>query len=134
MMQEQLVDRLLADPVLAELVVGRITWQQRTQGGTLPAVVMYLIDAVRGYHAQGPDGLVEARVQVDCIGSTYRSALDVGRAVIDRLSGFRRVEAGIHGAFILAERHDFEKADAEAWHRVSIDLQVWHTETLGATP
>lgn len=131
-MEEALVAFLLADAALAGLVATRITWQSRPQGEALPAVTLQRVSGARDYHMQGPSGLVQSRVQVDCWGATYASALAVSRAVRSLLSGIRTETGGIElqGAFIDGERHDFEKDGnaAQAFHRVMIDFQVWHSE------
>lgn len=131
-MEEALVNFMLADAGLAALVSTRINWQTRPQGNALPSISLHRVSGVRDYAMEGPTGLVESRVQVDCWGETYVSALDVARAVRDLLSGIRQTTGGIElqGVFISGERHDYEKDGnaAEAFHRVSMDFQIWHSE------
>lgn len=131
-MEEALVDFMLRDAGLAALVATRINWQARPQGDALPSISLQRVSGVRDYAMQGPTGLVESRVQVDCWGSTYASALAVARSVRDLLSGVRRNlgSTQLQGAFIDSERHDFEKDGnaAEGFHRVSMDFQIWHSE------
>jgi len=131
-MEEALIGFMLADTQLALLVSNRIDWQTRPQGSALPSISLQRVSGVRDYAMQGPTGLVASRVQIDCWGSTYASALGVARAVRDLLSGIRRDigSTEFQGAFIDSERHGYEKDGnaADAFHRVSMDFQIWHTE------
>lgn len=131
-MEEALIGFMLSDAPLKALVGDRIDWQKRPQGDALPSISMQRVSGVRDYAMQGPTGLVQSRVQVDCWGETYASALAVARAARDLLSGIRRHIGAteLQGAFIDGERHDFEKEGnaAEGFHRISMDFQIWHSE------
>lgn len=131
-MEEALIGFMLANPALVLLVETRIDWQKRPQGDTLPSISMQRVSGVRDYAMQGATGLVQSRVQIDCWGETYASTLAVARAVRDLLSGIRRNlgSTELQGAFIDSERHGYEKDGnaAEAFHRISMDFQIWHSE------
>ncbi len=131
-MEEALVAVLLADAALAAIVGPRITWQVRPQGDALPAIVLQRVSGARDYAMEGPTGLVQSRVQMDCWSVTYASALAVARALRNLLSGLRTEAGGteLQGCFIDLERHSFEKDGeaAQAFHRVMIDFQIWHSE------
>jgi hypothetical protein len=58
------------------------------QGITLPSIVQNLISEGSGYHMQGDDGLVQARVQLDCWALTQDAAVSLAGLVFDLLSGF----------------------------------------------
>lgn len=131
-MEEALIDFMLENPALVALVSDRIDWQTRPQGASLPAITLQRVSGARDYAMEGPTGLVRSRMQVDCWGSTYASALGAARAVRDLLSGVRTAigDIQLQGAFIDSERHDFEKDGnaAEGFHRVSMDFIIWHSE------
>jgi len=130
--EKTLVEFMLANAALTALVSTRINWQFRPQGGLLPAIVLHRISGVRDYAMEGPTGLVESRVQIDCWASTHLSAITVAQAVRTLLSGIRRTfgDMQFQGVFIDSERHDFEKEGnaAEDFHRVSMDFKIWHSE------
>jgi len=88
-MEEELRALLKADAATAALVGSRIDWGVRPQGKPLPAVVMNVISDAEDYHMNGPNGLFQGRVQVDCYGLTYVAAKAVSRAVRTALHTYR---------------------------------------------
>ncbi len=115
-----------------------IRWNLIPQGTTGPAVVLWRIDGVPGYHMKGPDGLVESRVQIDvrasdpinpnAAGQGYTQAFAIAAQIKDLLSGY----VGTVGATrfqkisVLSERQTSEKPETTLYHRFSIDFSVWH--------
>jgi len=88
-MEVELRNLLLADTDVSRLTVGRVNWGSRPQGGSLPAIVMYLVDDISSHSQSGPDNLSVARVQVNCHGANYLQALDLSKAVREALDGYR---------------------------------------------
>jgi hypothetical protein len=129
-MEELLSSTLLADSPLYNLVSNRITWNTRPQLSAVPAIVLTKVSSIRDYHMAGSSGLVTTRVQVDCWALTFASAVAVARAVRVALSGSTFSDSGVEvqGAFLDGERHFFEEATAERFHRVSLDFEIWHSE------
>lgn len=130
MMEEVLVAHLLNYAPLSALVGIRVNWNVRPQISELPSVVMTKVSAERSYHMLGSNGLVAARIQMDCWGFTFASVMSVARALRDVLSGAKFTEDGVQfqGIFLDAERHFFEEEAAERFHRVSLDFIIWHSE------
>lgn len=129
-MEEALTTRLLATSGLTSLVGNRIYWGIRPQGTTVPAVVLNKISATRLYPNDGPDGLVEARIQFDCWGATFTSVLNVARAIRNSFNGLSFTDGGVtfQAFFIDSERQSVEEGTPERLHRFSMDFLVWHTE------
>lgn len=130
-MEEALLALLEDYPDVSALVGDRIAWGVAGgQGLANPCVVLHLIDALPGYHMQGPDGLTQSRVQIDCRGETWTQAKAVGRAVQMALSGVAVDNAGISfkGIFKEGGRQDFIKTDAERFHLDSADYMIWSRE------
>lgn len=131
-MEEALIAKLLACVPITSLVSSRIYWQVRKQGeATYPVIVLQKISSVPSLTNDGPSKLLESRVQVDCWGKDYASALATSRAVNTFLSGARFWQGSVEfqGCFLLNERHSFEEPSADAaerLHRVSIDYTIWH--------
>ena len=133
-MEEALVAYLLANTGLATLVGNRITWTTRGQASQTPAIVLTKVSGVRGYTMLGPDGLVEARVQIDCWGRTFGEAKQVSRAVIAAMHGIAGVRGGVRfqSGFVDGERDDFDSGSnvqagsAERLFRTSLDFIIWH--------
>lgn len=128
-MEESLVAKLLAASGLTALVVDRINWNKIAAPAVAPYVILRRISGGRDYHMGGASGLVETRVQVDCLGSTYASAKAVARAVESALSGFRGVQGltTFDGIFLTAERDLIDDDESPAdLHGVSLDFMVWH--------
>lgn len=74
---------------LQDMPADRVNWGQHMQDGGNPYVVLHLIDLNEDMTMQGPDGLEQARVQIDCYAPTYWQANGMGRAVKALLSGHR---------------------------------------------
>lgn len=133
-MEEALVAYLLANAGLTALVGDRINWSTRPQGSIVPALALTKVGGVRGYTMRGPDGLIEARVQVDCWGRTFGEAKRASRAVIAAMHGIKGVHGGVRfqSAFVDGERDGFDSGSnvqtgsAERLFRTSLDFIIWH--------
>jgi len=128
-MQEDLTALLLADTAIAGLTGDgdRLYWNVKEQGKPDPSAVLYLISGVPDYHMQGPSGLVESRVQVDCRGDTVADALELARAIEARLSGYRGTvgTTKFMGIFKQSERSRFDPDPAPGVHMHSADYQIF---------
>lgn len=127
-MEETLTALLLADTSIAALAGKMVNWSERKQGGTFPAVVLHRVSGGRDYNMQGPSGLVQSRIQVDCWALAYPDAVKLSRAVRVALSGYKAGD--LQGAFIDSERQSVEKETdgAQRYFRVSLDFLIWHAE------
>ena len=127
-MEEALVARLLDQVGITAVSGQRITWGRRSQGGTLPAIVLHRIDGNRGYHLGGASGLVTSRIQVDCWAATFSAAKLAARAVEVAVSGTRFVQGSIRfdAILVIDERDDSEDLNGTALFRTSLDLAVHH--------
>lgn len=103
----------LAPP--ARIVFGRLG-----QGLALPAAVLDVIDNADGLTQQGPDGLWQGRVQVDCYGGTYAAAKGLADAVAAALNGYRG--GRFRGVFLDARRDHTESGAVDRPHRISLDF------------
>ena len=74
--------------ILAIVPAARINWGERPTREQLPAIVLTLVSGGESLTLDGPDGLAEARVQVDCYGATFAQARAVAEAVRARLNGY----------------------------------------------
>jgi len=132
MMEEALRAALAGDDDVAALVGTRIHWAERPQGNALPAIVLHRIAGGRDYHGAGASGLVRSLVQADCWAATYTDAKTLARAAASALSGLASTIGGteLQGIFIRSERDMPPEPDggAERYHRVSLDLELWHDE------
>lgn len=128
-MQEALTALLLADTAIAALTGDgdRIYWNVGEQGKPDPMAILYLISGVPDYHMQGPSGLVESRVQIDCRAGTAADALALARAIEAKLSGYRGVQGTIKfmGIFKQSERARFDAQPAPGTHMHSADYQIF---------
>lgn len=131
-MQEALRSYLIGIETITDLVGNRISWSVIPRQQALPAIVLQLIDGIPDYVFSGPSGIVNSRVQVDCWARTYRDSVSVSRALKTAVSGFRGSvsDTEFHGIFIDSERDlpDDGVPSEELLYRISIDLQVWHSE------
>lgn len=111
------------------IAAGRVNWGANPQGAGYPALVLNVISGGEGLHMQGGDGLLRARVQVDCYAASYGEAKTKSRAVIGALHGHRG------GGFRLVEHLSTRDSreggsnEAERPFRVSMDFMAnWRAE------
>lgn len=125
-MEQALIDLLLATPSVTDLIEDRLTPGVRTQGASLPGLVINVFPSERGYSHQGDDGLPRARVQLDAYADSYVSAKDLADAVMTRLSGFSGV-VGDRRLVILEAREEtgFDHNSPDQTYRRSMDFTVW---------
>jgi len=127
--EEDLRDVLLADTAVSALARA-ISWGEHPQGIALPGVVLTRVSGAEGMTMAGPDGLTVARVQIDCWARTYAGAVDLSRAVVAVLHGYRG--GGFQGVFHLATRDGREGGSnaADMPFRVSLDFETfWRNGT-----
>ena len=111
-----------AAPVTGLVPAARINWGAHPQGAGLPGVVLNVISAAEGLTMQGPDGMSEGRVQVDCYAASYAAAKEISRAVVSVLHGHRG--GGLRLVRHVATRDSREGGtnEAERPFRVSLDF------------
>ena len=128
-MEEQLRALLLNDGGVSSHVANRVNFGTHPQGQPFPAVVLTTISDIEGYTLQGPNGVSEARVQVDCYAESYGAAKLLSRAVRSLLSGYQN--GAFQGVFLAGSRDSREGGsnDAERPYRTSMDFMVQFTNT-----
>lgn len=131
MMEEALRGYLLAMAPLSAGVETRIDWNARSQGDTLPAIVLHLISALPGMNLAGPANWRNDRVQVDSWARTHKAARDVADLVAAKaadggLHGLRADIAGVRfRIFVIGRASDTDKDSVGIVHRSRLDLNVW---------
>lgn len=105
-------------------VPGTVDWGAMPRGAPLPGVVLNVISDVGAHHQDGPDGLSDARVQVDVYAATYGAAKLAARAIRKALDGYQG--GSILGVFQLMTRDSSEEGETpdERAYRVSQDFQI----------
>jgi len=126
-MHEDFQALLEDDAATAGLVGDRITWGLLPQGTQNPAIALHEISATPQYTMNGQDGLLPTRVQVDCRGTSFASAMAVARKVRAVLSGYKGTKGATTFAaiFQLGGRSSSGRTDAEVFHTVSTDFECW---------
>lgn len=116
-------DALKANAAVAALVVARVFPSQAPQGTPAPYIVFQLISDVPESTVDGSAAgrLTNARLQVDCYGSTYVSAHAVATAADAVVSALSSPDLS---AWRIGKRDLFD--DKTQQHRVSMDFAVWH--------
>jgi hypothetical protein len=125
-MEEAFRALLLADAGVTAITAA-INWGEHPQGAAWPGVVLHRISGAGAHTLDGPDGLLRARVQVDCIALTYAQAVALSRAVVAALDGYATppFQAVFHSAS--RDLRDAGSAGAaERPFRVSCDFTVLH--------
>jgi hypothetical protein len=125
MMEEQFRAVLLASAPLATLVpADKIVFGDVLQGRDYPLIAMLTVSGAVGVTMQGPDGLLQARVQVDCYARTMLQAKQIGGAVVGALHCYRGGQ--FQGIFHESTRDSREGATNEADRpfRTSLDFMA----------
>lgn len=131
MMEEALRGHLLAMAPLAAKIGTRVDWNARSQGDTLPAIVLYLISALPGMNLAGPANWRNDRVQVDSWGRTHKAARDVADIVAAKatdggLHGLRADFGGVRFRIFVIDRASDTSTDSVGIvHRSRLDLNIW---------
>jgi hypothetical protein len=99
----------------------RVDWGLRIQGKPLPAVRLTNISTPKAYTMAGPMGTQQFRVQVDCYGSDYKAAHDLGDAVIALLEPG---SGSFQDSFVLSDIDLQDDTDTGIVFRRSIDFRV----------
>ena len=79
--QEAHIKRLLAKPVITDIVGQDIAWVRQPEQVSQPSLTMTVVGDAPDYNHDGRDDLQEARVQFDCRGNSYLQAQQLRRAV-----------------------------------------------------
>ncbi len=115
---------------ISALVSDRIGWGALPAARPRPHIALWMTARPIDYTLDGPSGLDEAYVQIDCWGDSYLQSLDVANAVRAGLGGFRGwVQfTGFQGIFIDGQRNDTLPtlgAPAQRYERISFDCRIW---------
>ncbi|MGP3699193.1 DUF3168 domain-containing protein [Rhodobacter sp. NSM] len=120
-MEEALRALLLASSGVTALAGTRVNFGSHSQGAGFPYVVLNTISDREGLTISGPDGMQQARVQIDCYAKTYMAAKQLSRAVRAVLHGHSG--GGFQGVFLDGTRDQREPGDDTARpYRVSLDF------------
>lgn len=88
MIEDEIYSLLSGDTTITDLVSTRIYPQVREQQDGLPALTYQMISQVHGADISGNNGLVEARVQINCFAATILAAAQLADKVKSSLGGF----------------------------------------------
>lgn len=128
MIEEAIIQKLLATSGVASLVGARVFPGVKPQAAALPAVVFNKISGAPIYDDEGEAGLDECRVQIDSWATTYSQAKQVAREVRSCLSAFFGTSEGVETLYCAldAERDLMETGAnaSEYLHRVSMDFII----------
>ena len=116
---------LVNDAGVAALAADRVYTEVLPQSPVVPAVVFTEVASDEDVALDGPTGTRSRRLQIDAWATTRAEATSLGLAVRQVLSGHVGAAAGldVQGAFLLAERWDFDSETA--LYRTSQDYDVW---------
>jgi hypothetical protein len=127
-LEEGLVDFLLAYTPLTVLIGDRVYPLILPQEPTLPAIVYQRIGGVPEYSQSGFSNLTPVRMQITCWGTTLMSAKNVAIQVKLALGGYRGPmgSSTVGAIFIEDELDDLD--EETGLYRVILDVLLWHEE------
>lgn len=122
-MEEDLRAHLSANLGLAALVADRIQWGETELERSLG---LFLISGDPDWSLKGATGLVQARVQCDCIDATFLGAKAIGDALVAALPAIGQVVGATK--FLSCAVIDFDRDSygekPNLFHRTRIDVRV----------
>jgi hypothetical protein len=132
--EERLVAKLLATSGVTNLVGARIRPVALRQTDTLPAIVYQRVGTDSVNHATGECNVAFARIQVDCLASTYAAAKTLATAVKAALSGWSDLtgDPDIDLCHWLGDQDmpgDFEPGQDVLTHGVMQDYRIQYNTT-----
>lgn len=122
---------LLADRGVFNVAGSRVNFGTHPQGEPLPALVLNTVSDFGGYLIDAPDGMFQARLQVDAYAMDYDSTKRLSRAARTALSGYSG--SGIQGVFHVSSRDSREGGsnEAERPYRISLDFTITYANLGG---
>jgi hypothetical protein len=119
---------LLADPLIAAMIVSRIFPVVLPQGQREPSIVYTRVSGLGDHTMQGASGLSRPRFQIDAWAVTQDDAAALASLVKDRIDGYRGLMGAVpvQGVFFADEREDYQ-SDIDM-HRMSRDYLIWYEE------
>jgi hypothetical protein len=121
-MEEEFRAALLASSGVIALVGDRIDFGGNPQGTPYPRIALWTIGDREEFTLDGPDGVSQGRVQVDCYAETYGKAKLLSRAVRAVMNGYSG--GGFQGVFLAATR---DSRDGDGPFRSSLDFTTVYT-------
>ncbi len=122
-MEEDLRSHLVGNAGLAGLVADRIQWGETELEDSIG---LFLISGDPDQTLKGPSGLVQARVQCDCIAATFLGAKAIGTALTVALPAIGLAVGSTR--FLSCAVIDFDRDSygekPNLFHRTRIDLRV----------
>lgn len=120
---------LIADPGVSGLVGQRIYPIAMPQGTTLPAITYQRVSTVRIGSKQGPTGMAQPRLQINCWSKSYGDAKALADAVRVALDGYRGLMGGAVDVWetVVGTDVDLYEEDLGIYH-VAVDVTIWHRE------
>jgi hypothetical protein len=120
---------LMNSAAVSALVGPRVDFGSRVQGDPLPALVLNVISGAEGLTQQGPDGLHQNRVQVDCYALTAGAVEQLSAAVIGLLHGYRGGGFDLVQHVATRDGREGGTNEADRPFRVSLDFETsWSDE------
>lgn len=113
--------------VSAIVSASQVNWIKHPQSQPFPAIVLTTTSNTDGLTQQGPDGLWQGRVQVDCYATEYGTARSLADAVVECLSGYRG--GGFQLISLDSQRNGDETGGVDDLARISLDfLTNWRND------
>lgn len=128
-MEEDFRALLLAASPVTDICGTRINYGTHPQGQALPAIVLNVVSDAEGMVMNGPNGLSEGVVQVDCYAGTYGAAKALARATVAALHAHRddNFRLIVHGASRDSREGGSNEADRP--YRASLDFNTaWRAD------
>lgn len=110
MIEDEIYSLLSGNSTITDLVSTRIYPQIREQEDGLPAITYQMISQIHDYDLGGNNGLVEARIQINCFAPTILAAAQLADIIKNCLSGF---QGGDIQGIILDETNDLPSIEPE---------------------
>lgn len=109
-----------------------VFWLQRAKGSAYPCIVLNKVSKITNRTYADDCNLKQARIQCDCMATTYLGAVALGKSLTNLVNTDKRFIQDLvefEGIFIEDERDLINNSEtADQICGVSIDLIVWYKE------
>lgn len=121
---------ILAGSGVAALVGDRVNWAELPAARPRPLIALWNITRPGDYTMDGPSGLEQAFIQIDCWADTYLEASTLADTVKAALEALNDTVGStqIQGVFFTGRRDGRDPmagAPAQRYSRVSLDCGAW---------
>lgn len=100
-----------------------VDWGLRPQQASLPAIILNKVGSQKAYTMDGPQGMQQHRVRIECWATTFKAAHETASQVIAELE---QASGQFQAGFVLFRTDDHEMTSDGVRFRALVDMRITH--------